>query len=164
MMAAIVCRSFRTENAVNVPRDLLLRQIASCEKRAFSSKEAMDFGLECRKRNVEVVVIIDEESEPMRIHVVAYLVTATAKAGRHVSLNKICVDPSHRSMGLGTRLLKELIEMLSRRGKSQVRLWVDGHNHVALKLYTKVGFQRVSEVANYYGPGREGVSMVLYIQ
>ena len=162
-MAPLLCRSLKSGKDMVIARELILEQISKCEKKSFSRTETLDFDVEFKKRNVEFFVYLEDDANGSSVHVVAYLAIAHVKPGRSVVLNKICVEPTYRSKGLGTALLGDLVVNLRRRGKSTLQLWADERNTVALKLYGRLGFETVSRVANYYGLNRNGLSMVLYI-
>jgi ribosomal protein S18 acetylase RimI-like enzyme len=57
------------------------------------------------------------------------------------------VSPAYRSRGLGSALIKHMVELVRARGNSAVYLGVDPvENPRAKELYLKLGFQPMSEV------------------
>jgi perosamine synthetase len=57
----------------------------------------------------------------------------------------VCVLPSAQNMGLGTRIVQELL-----KNQHDVKLSVDKHNTVAQNLYKKFGFVTVAETDKVY--------------
>ncbi|KKZ61448.1 hypothetical protein EMCG_03930 [[Emmonsia] crescens] len=82
-------------------------------------------------------------------------------------LHKICVAEPFRGQGVGKQLLAYVIEQQLRqqeRGCLAVQLWVDEKREAARRLYGSCGFMEVEGVEDYYGPGRNGVRMVLGLE
>lgn len=140
---------------------MVLDFLRKCEKSSFPRQEVFDFECELRKRNVEIVVFVDDKTSARDPPFIAYLVFVHIKAGNTVMLHKICVEEKHRSQGRGYQALTWVIDSLRKRGKLTIQLWVDEHNHVAQRLYNNAGFEKVREVEDYYGPDRNGVNMKL---
>jgi ribosomal protein S18 acetylase RimI-like enzyme len=61
-----------------------------------------------------------------------------------IDLVDISLLPGHRNRGIGTALLRELIEE-SRQSRATVRLQVLRSNESAIRLYRRLGFANVSE-------------------
>jgi perosamine synthetase len=57
----------------------------------------------------------------------------------------VCVLPSAQHMGLGTRIVQELL-----KNQLNVKLSVDKHNTIAQSLYKKFGFMKVAENDDVY--------------
>ncbi|QIW10271.1 GNAT family N-acetyltransferase [Francisella sp. LA112445] len=62
----------------------------------------------------------------------------------------ICVDKSNQNQGLGAEVLRESFVYLLNQKVTEVFLEVDVNNHVAIKLYNKLGFKEISIRKNYY--------------
>jgi ribosomal protein S18 acetylase RimI-like enzyme len=58
---------------------------------------------------------------------------------------ELFVDPPARGTGLGTRLLKEAINLFRRRGVTFASVWTRENNREALRLYEKAGFSRTEQ-------------------
>ncbi|MBS7611486.1 GNAT family N-acetyltransferase [Candidatus Bathyarchaeota archaeon] len=71
-----------------------------------------------------------------------YVVRPTSNVdGEHFGfIEFLIVDPSHRRLGIGEALLKELIMRLAFKGVNEICLEVDPKNEAAVKLYSKLGF------------------------
>lgn len=72
-----------------------------------------------------------------------------------VEINNIEVQEKYRNMGIGTELLKRLIEMTSKSISLEVRM----NNYSAIKLYKKFNFQEKALRKGYY-QGIDGILMV----
>ena len=60
----------------------------------------------------------------------------------------IALLSEHRGGGIGTGLMRELLDEAARTGKA-VRIHVE-HNNPALRLYHRLGFTRVGDTGVYY--------------
>lgn len=81
----------------------------------------------------------------------------TGASGRIYSL---AVDPQRRRGGIGEKIIRALLEQLRERGARRVYLEVEESNAPALRLYQRLGFVSIGTLADYYGPGRNGVHMM----
>jgi len=67
--------------------------------------------------------------------------------GHIITLN---VSPSYRRKGIATKMLKETEEFLKQKGINEIHLEVREDNSVALKLYQKIGYQKIGRIEKYY--------------
>lgn len=139
-----------------------LAQVLRAEKKAFPKNEVFDFDRELRKRNAELICLLDFANTTGAYTVAAYLVFVRIQ--RTALLHKICVLEKHRRQGLARSLLQKLREDLKARGCEEIRLWVDEARKPARALYASTGFEEVDHVENYYAPGRTGIKMALQLQ
>ncbi len=65
----------------------------------------------------------------------------------------IAVDPQFRRRGVGTALMKKLMEYFRGRGVSLVRLEARESNRSAHKFYLSLGFEMIGKVPLYYSDG-----------
>lgn len=72
----------------------------------------------------------------------------------------IAVDPAARGRSIGKLLMQHLLNHLEREGADKVFLEVREDNHVAIRLYQKLGFARCCRLVNYYGHGLAALRMV----
>ena len=72
-----------------------------------------------------------------------------------VEINNIEVEEKYRNMGIGTELLKRLIETVQKCISLEVRI----NNYNAIKLYKKFNFQEKAIRKGYY-QGIDGILMV----
>ncbi len=68
----------------------------------------------------------------------------------------VAVHPSARRQGIGSRLLRALEAALP---NGDMVLMAEEPNRGAQALYAKEGYERTGRVLNYYGRGRNGISM-----
>jgi ribosomal-protein-alanine N-acetyltransferase len=61
------------------------------------------------------------------------------------------VLPEHRRKGIGLRLLKEIEEIFKGKGVNVCVLEAREDNIAALRLYQKLGYQKVAKLKHYYG-------------
>ena len=161
-MASFRCYHVGTGAIASLGKECIISQIVLCEKQTFPKTEAFNFESELKKRNTELITMIDNgTSRSNGVFVAAYMVLAFGKPGNTVTVHKICVQPKYRRRGLATQMMREAIARLKGRGCSKIQLWVDECNSVAISLYSKLGFHEISKVSDYYGSGRTGVRMNL---
>jgi len=65
----------------------------------------------------------------------------------------VAVLPGHRGVGLGDRLVAELVRRASGRGAEALLLEVRADNDPALRLYARHGFELLTVRRRYYQPG-----------
>ena len=68
--------------------------------------------------------------------------------GHIITLN---VPPIYRRKGIGSKMLKEIEEILKQKGIVECQLEVREDNSIALKLYQNRGYQKMGKLENYYG-------------
>lgn len=71
------------------------------------------------------------------------------RAEQAITLVDIALLPEHRNCGIGTRLIRDLIEE-SRSFRRPLRLQVAKSNHAAARLYERLGFSLTGENEMYY--------------
>lgn len=70
-------------------------------------------------------------------------------------ITNIAIHPNHRNKGIGTILLKSLIEKCKLYNCNSLTLEVRESNTFALNLYNKLGFKSVGKRKNYYSDNNE---------
>jgi ribosomal-protein-alanine N-acetyltransferase len=82
-------------------------------------------------------------------------------ATRHeADVQTVAVSPDAQGHGVGTRLLRALIDEADRRDVGTVLLEVRADNETAIRLYERHDFTRISVRRGYYRPGPDGGSAV----
>ena len=83
--------------------------------------------------------------------------------GDDVELMTIAVDPKFRGKGLGNALLKACFEDLLMTPVKRMVLEVAADNPAAIKLYQKLGFEKISERKGYYArpDGQPATALVM---
>lgn len=90
---------------------------------------------------------------------VGYCVATKNHETAHVI--SIGVLPKDRRRGVATSLMRTMIEYLLGCGVSELRLEVKTNNAEAIKLYDKLGFERLTILDNYYADGSPALRMQL---
>lgn len=143
----------------SVARIGLLEQLKRAERRIFPRSEALDLDTELSKRNVYLTIVADDVTALGPARLVAYLLLTRTKSTAIV--HKLCVLDEYRRLGVATQLLRLNREQSRKSGCTRIQLWVDKERTAAQNLYSKVGFNEVERVNDYYAPGRTGIKMVL---
>lgn len=71
-------------------------------------------------------------------------------------LERVCVVKKFRNLNLATFLLKECFKKISAK---RIFLEVNKNNEYAIKLYVKLGFEKMGLRKNYYGAGEDAITM-----
>ncbi len=159
-MAKITCWSSDFQQLDKLALDEhILNWVMRAEKRTFPRNEVFDFDGELKKRNTELMIVLNEALLPESTALMAYLIYASHK--NTALLHKVCVLKTYRRQGIATRMLQLQKERLGSRGCDIVKLWVDEKREPARCLYARIGFKEVDRLEDYYALGRTGVQMVL---
>ncbi len=75
-----------------------------------------------------------------------------------VSFNGLVVKPEYRGQGIGTKVMKMMLEGL--RDKKRIDLVVHPHNSSAIQVYLSLGFVVESWKDNYFGDGEPRLILV----
>ena len=73
----------------------------------------------------------------------------------------LSVDPEHRRLGLGKKLVMKTIEEMRELGADEVILETEITNTAALRLYESIGFLRDKRLASYYLNGNDAFKLKL---
>jgi len=74
----------------------------------------------------------------------------------------VAIAPMHRMMGLGRKMMVELIRIVKEKGITAMTLEVRPSNTVARKLYEKMGFKSVGLRKGYYEDNKED-AMIMWL-
>ncbi|MBS7643589.1 ribosomal protein S18-alanine N-acetyltransferase [Candidatus Bathyarchaeota archaeon] len=99
----------------------------------------------------DTFLVVEENSQ-----VLGYVI-ATIEANYLGHIISIAVHPEHRRKGLGKLLMKNIIDLLARKGVSTIRLEVRRGNVVAQRLYKKFGFNLAYVIGGYYSDGEDAL-------
>jgi ribosomal-protein-alanine acetyltransferase len=89
---------------------------------------------------------------------------ALLKHHRHGASGRIyslAVKPECRGKKIGQKLLAQMIDDLAGRGARRIYLEVERSNQAAVRLYERAGFRNIGVLPDYYGPGRDGMHMMI---
>jgi ribosomal-protein-alanine N-acetyltransferase len=89
--------------------------------------------------------------------------TAAVVRGEAAELVSIAVHPRYRGRGVAGVLLRRVLALLRADAIGQCWLMVRPGNRPAIRLYCAFGFTRVRRVKDYYGRGRDGLRMRLWL-
>ncbi|MGF1911377.1 GNAT family N-acetyltransferase [Vibrio kasasachensis] len=81
----------------------------------------------------------------------AFLILAQSETPDIGWILSVAVSPEVQGQGIGRNLLSYL---LKQQTYGRVRLTVDPDNQAALGLYQSLGFIKIAEDADYFGPGQ----------
>ncbi|KAL9035167.1 MAG: hypothetical protein Q9180_005004 [Flavoplaca navasiana] len=156
IMATLTILSRDLHKSPKSDRQDILEQVKHAERKTFPRNEAFDFDLELKKRNTELIVVMDDSDTSSCPQVAAYAVYAHTQS--LTMLHKLCVEEDFRLQGIARRLLLSQHQKLLLRGCSQVALWVDKERVPARQLYLSIGF-----VEAHASSFREGWHLVRWL-
>lgn len=83
--------------------------------------------------------------------------------GDDAELMTIAVDPRYRGKGVGNALMRACFEDLMMTPSKRMILEVAADNPAAIRLYSKLGFQKISERKGYYArpDGQPATALVM---
>ena len=130
-----------------------LPQVSDIERRSYDYPWSHGVFRDCLLAGYTCVAVEHEDA------VVGYGILSIAAGEAHI-LN-LCIDPSYRSLGLGQKLLDELLSRARDADVGQVFLEVRPSNTTAIALYRKKGFHKIADRKAYYqaANGREDASV-----
>ncbi|KAL9021329.1 MAG: hypothetical protein Q9185_001439 [Variospora sp. 1 TL-2023] len=139
----------------------ILDQVKRAERKNFPRNEIFDFDTELKKRNAELIVVLEPVRGASSTPPVVAAYAVYVSASQLELLHKLCVCEKYRRQGIARKMLLSHHERLAARGCSKVQLWVDQARVPARSLYEDLGFEEVGRLENYYGPNRTALRMVL---
>ncbi len=83
--------------------------------------------------------------------------------GDTADLHRVAVASGSRRVGAASALINSSIAEVQRRGAGRVILEVAQDNHVAVSLYTKLGFVETNRRSNYYGDDVDAIIMSKFL-
>jgi ribosomal protein S18 acetylase RimI-like enzyme len=91
--------------------------------------------------------------------IIGYTVGAIEMGNKRGWILALAVQNANRRQGIATKLTNYIIEMLDDLGATSIVLTVDPDNRAAINLYRKMGFCKVGEESDYFGPGEARMTM-----
>jgi ribosomal-protein-alanine N-acetyltransferase len=79
------------------------------------------------------------------------------KASRVARLYSLATRPETRGKGVGSALVEAAEQSARLRGCTSLRLEVRDDNHVASRLYERLGYRRIGALPAYYQDGGDGL-------
>jgi ribosomal-protein-alanine N-acetyltransferase len=131
-----------------------LKQTSDIERRSYDFPWSHGVFRDCLLAGYNCIVI-----ERVDL-VVGYAILSVAAGEAHI-LN-LCVDPKHRHLRYGERLLDEVLIRARRADVNEIFLEVRPSNTAAIALYKKKGFHQVTQRPAYYQAkdGREDAAVL----
>jgi ribosomal-protein-alanine N-acetyltransferase len=99
-----------------------------------------------------IALVAEEEGE-----VVGFVMGAMR--GRWGKVITLDVHPLHQRKGVGRMLMESLEARFAALGAEGSQLEVSEINQAALALYSALGYEKGARLEDYYGPGKNAVSM-----
>ena len=136
-----------------------VENIIAIEEKAYSHPWTSGIFHDCIKVDYDCYVLKNTKNA-----IVAYLVISIAANEMHI-LN-ICVHPDYQGKHLGSQLVDKCHQLAKQKQVKRCFLEVRPSNTIAIKLYTRHGYQQVGVRRKYYPSehGREdGIVMRKYL-
>ena len=91
--------------------------------------------------------------------IVGYAAVLVVAAGVEADVLTVGVLPEYLRQGIATRFMAELEKWSISKQAPAMMLEVGTENTAAIKLYEKLGYQKISTREGYYGPGLDAFVM-----
>jgi [ribosomal protein S18]-alanine N-acetyltransferase len=136
----------------------------SLEQACFSAYCLTKRQLQYLQNRPSAVFLVAEQGGKVIGEGIALVRQHKTRSGRMGSISgriySLAVDSACRGQKIGQKLLREMVEQLSRRGVKRVYLEVEQTNLAAIRLYERNGFRSIGLLEDYYGTGKPGVHMM----
>lgn len=141
-----------TDLEITNVRDGLLKEICEIERESFSTPYPPYILASMAKETPETFL-----AAIFRKNTVGYVLASLRKDAGHIL--SIAVKRDFRRRGIGSELMRGILEVFYRKGIRRVDLEVRESNHSALEFYRKLGFQEKGLIKGYYRDGDDAVMM-----
>jgi ribosomal-protein-alanine N-acetyltransferase len=130
-----------------------LSSVSDIERRSYDFPWSHGVFRDCLLAGYNCLVLVQDE------RTIGYAILSVAAGEAHI-LN-LCVDPRHRALGYGERLLDEMLSIARAADVTEIFLEVRPSNTAAIKLYRKKGFHQIASRPSYYQAtdGREDAAV-----
>ncbi len=135
-----------------------LERIAQLERECFGETDGVFTRRQLARllRNPHARWIISTNGQAVS----CWLAASNGRA-RWARLYSLAVHPDLRGQGWGERLVRAGLAWMRGEGLTLCRAEVKVDNHPARRLYARLGFLEAGHLPDYYGPGVDGVRLVL---
>jgi ribosomal-protein-alanine N-acetyltransferase len=131
-----------------------LREVLEIERACFRTPWGRrSFMAEIESPGRSFPLVLRVRSQGRRAHVLGYV--CVWRVQEEMWVNNLAVHPSHRCLGLGTRLLQEALDLGRQLGCECALLEVRPSNREARRLYRREGFHTVGLRKGYYSDDLE---------
>lgn len=135
-----------------------ISRIAQIEKQCFSipwSEQAFEESMSYD--HAVFLVALSEETDEITGYIGMYRVFNEG------DITNVAVAPEYRGMGIGTKLMKAVIERAKELAIQDIILEVRESNETAIHLYKKMGFEKAGIRKNFYEKPVEN-AIVMYLK
>lgn len=87
--------------------------------------------------------------------IAGYALVFFRKNSKKTRMYSLCVHPDFKGMGLGKKLMLEVIKQLRRKKIESVKLEVKVSNQVGVNLYESLGFELEERIKEFYSDGED---------
>ena len=139
---------------INKDNKEYMKQIVDIETKVFGKNGAIDsWNLKPMVKYGKVYALVENEE------VIACIELIRAWDTETVYLYGLAVKETEFGRGLGSKLISEVLELISKEKILRIQLTVASNNIAAINLYKKFGFKKIDFLENEYG---EGILRELY--
>ena len=110
-----------------------------------SPPEIINFLYECYR---DTFLVVEKNEE-----FIGFVIGITQKNEGHILV--IAIKESYKKKGVGTFLMKKLMDIYEKKGVMKLKLEVRASNTPALSMYKKLGFKITNRLRNYYENGED---------
>lgn len=128
-------------------------EMLAIEKSVYEGNTPWDFETfkaELSKRKTTLYLVARYEDE-----LVGFAGVDFKRANGEAHITNVAVTPKHQNRGLGSKLLRVLIESARKQGCQNIVLEVKASNDNAQKVYQDLGFKILNRKKNYYTEEQE---------
>jgi len=108
--------------------------------------EIINFLYECYR---DTFLVVENKKE-----VIGFVIGITQKDEGHILV--IAIRDDYKKKGIGTFLMKKLMEIYEKKGIKKLKLEVRVSNVPAISMYKRLGFKITNRLVNYYENGEDG--------
>lgn len=127
----------------------LLDKLFEIEEQCFDEEAFTKRQIAYLLTDYNTIVLVAKTNSDVAGFIIAQVnVEENTEFGHIITIN---VAQTYRHIGIAKKLLCEIENLLRQKGVSECRLEVREDNHVAIKLYRKLGYQTIGKLEKYYG-------------
>lgn len=145
----------RTALAVHIRRATIddLAELVELENSAFATERMTERQLRRHLESLTAEILVATRQR----RIVGAAVVFFRRSSDIARLYSIAVAASERGNGLGEALLVRVAHSARRRGDRRLRLEVRSDNHIAQRLYERLGYRHFGLHSEYYEDGQDAL-------